>query len=258
MKMKKLLVSVLALLMVFSSLQMVAFAEEAPTEDALETNFDVDVMLWNRDCLEYEALKNAELSITLTKNDDPAVTVSVPLAYDAEFDSISAAAYIESEAMQTILDDLSAKQKALLDAELKDALEDEVNEPAQTLRMMKNKLAEVEDEAVENILDGYTVTLNGMPNAEHYQTEFTASVINGDTVIYVFELMKGMMESLLEDEGVTADLQADSYVGMMDEIAKLTGFESYKDALLAEGYTEEERALYESAFGKLVRQEEAI
>lgn len=243
MRMKKVLVSLMAALMVISSVQITVFAEEtaAQKEETPKANFAATIGLMNENCLEYEKLKQAELSVTMTKTADPAVTVTAPIVYDAEVGIFSASTYIEDEAMAVILEELSERQTKLLEESMEELFTDEAKDAVEASKMIRNKLSEAEEE-VYNILAGYTVAVNGLPEGEHYQTDFSAMVENGDMVIFVFELSKSLIESLLSEEGKALNLEADSYIGLMDEIAKMEGFASYEAALLAEGYTEAEIA----------------
>jgi len=247
MKLRKILVSLLAVLMLVSSVQAVAFAGEAGTEDGKNNpNFSADVSLSNGDCVEFETLKKAELSITLTKDEDPAMTITAPVVYDEELETFSTEAYIEGEAMESILAELSARQSGYLKKSMEEAAGDiDESEPiAEASKLMRMTLSETEEDGEEeyDILEGYTVVLNGLPEGGHYTCEFLASVENGDTVIFVFEFAKALMKELLKEEYPDVKLEADTYIGLMDEIAKLEGFETYHDALLAEDYTEEEIA----------------
>lgn len=235
MKMKKILVSLMAVLMMISSMQTIAFATEdsEPKED-VKPNFAADLGVVNADCKVLESMKSSQLSITITKNDDPSVTITSPVFYDEEWGSFYGERFFEEEAMGTILNDIYENQKAIEaiseeEIELPDTVET-VAEESSMVKAFNVKLNELSEEPSEsNIFDGYTVTLNGLPE-EHYEAQFDGSVTNGETIKALFDMMKELFSEVLASEeynvvgedGKPVVFEAETYAELKDEILAAT------------------------------------
>ena len=172
MRMKKILAMVLTVVMILSSMQIVAFAETEP-------NISGEAFLDNIDCKQYESMKDLEnlpLILTIAKKEDPSISASLELKYDDEYEQFDAEAYNSSPEMAVILEDIFNNQSSVWEP----WLEDEITE--------ENFYAAV--------FEGYTVTLS-LGEDSHWTAElFDGGVTTTKTPIYEFETLVALMIGL--------------------------------------------------------------
>lgn len=244
MKLRKLLVSLLAVMMVFSAMNITAFAEMDEFEEEVTYDFMADLWLDNEACQEQAALQNVE-SLIITKDADPSVTITVPVVYDEEWMCFEAYKNFEDNdpekaAYDTLIADASAVQKEELEKQLAE-LEDLLSAKALKAKMDAAGDAEGYDEL--NVMKGYSLTLGGL-ESDHYKYGIMSEVMNRDTAIFGFDMVVKLYFALLEitlDEG---EAQPETYAEFFDILAQHSepAFENYEAMLAAEGYTEAEIA----------------
>ncbi len=266
MKRRKICVSVLVLLLMLSSLQLTAFANDeqltggqALGETEKMSNIVFMAMPENLDCTELETLQDLEAKLVLTKDADPAITAELPLMYEKELGGLIGEAYVEGDAMKTIIADLTANQEQygeLLDLddlnlnELLEEGEDVLSEDSSTLskKQMVKKLSETLEEAVEefNIFDGYTVTVEGLP--EHFTVQHMGVVITGDMLLDVFDLLKNLMAELME---IPELKDAQTVQEVLDGFAKSMEYDDFQAMLVDFEMTAEEIAELDTAIAEI-------
>lgn len=244
MRLRKVCVSILVMLMLISSLQVVAFAEEGTESTETTTkvpNFVVMVMPENTDCTELESLNDVNAKLVLTKEADPTIMVELPMTYDKDLGGFMAYSYVEGDAMQTILADLAANQAQYGDLlnlgdlnmdNLDDVNVDEGVELPSANRLAK-KLSETLDEATDEEMDifqGYKVELQGLPEGDHYTYEHTGLVLTSELIVEVFDFAKELLAEFLEIPGVK---DAQTVQEILDAVAKYAEYESF-DKMLAD------------------------
>ena len=250
MRLRKLCVSIFALLILIASMQVAVFAEEGTesTETTMQVpNFVVMVTPENMDCTELETLTGVEAKMVLTKEADPTITVELPLVYDKDLGGFMAASYVESDAMQTILADLAVNQAQYDDLLNLDDLNmdglDEVNVDEGVELPSANRLAktlsETLDEATEeiDIYQGYKVELQGLPEGGHFTYEHSGLVLTSELIVEIFDFAKELFAEILEIPEVK---DAQTVQEILDALAKMMEYESLEAMLVDFEMTEEE------------------
>lgn len=242
MKLKKGLVTVLAVMMVLTALPAFAFAEtaEGDTEPEKIPNFLGSVMLDNYDCREIDSLANLNLEIQITSKSDPQKTFSVPLAYDAEWNEYYVETCLDQAAVPVMIDEILAAQ---------DAAEKELGIDEETIEnMTEEEYDSLDFEALgkallEKTFAGYTVMVNGLGKDSHFRAElFDGGVETGADQIAAFELMVALLgpeEGFAEGQAPTTMMELMDYAVQVAEKGK---YATYEEWVLAE-YGPEEAAI---------------
>ena len=231
MRLRKVLTMALALMVLFSTMQLSVFAETEKTP-----NFIGEVTLENWNCEEYESMEDlAALPLTVTVASETVAEeyVSFALTYD-DFGGFVAEAYDGSEQMSAIMENIFENRKAVEDAWLAEEITDEDYYAA--------------------VFDGYTVTLN-LGEDCHWTAElFDGGVTTNEDFILEFEMgidiFVGFYNGLVEEFGeepivLTEETRPETFEEFVLFAANLsseTEYESYEEALRDpdNGYTEEE------------------
>lgn len=238
MKIKNILTSLLAMVMVLTSVQVATFAE---TDDHYY-NLYGDFVLYNEDCLEMENNKQKkDVKMVITKNEDPSVTVSLPLKFDDEefLEGFWGSDYLDTPEMKTILTDLeenqqgqNAKMKAKKNA--KAALKNAGNKYGKKLRTKKSVLS-----MEEKLFEGYTVSVEGIE--DHYKIVEPMGIL---TTAESFQAEIDETVKMIRDYGGSAYKNyetPDTYTQLMDDFVKaVDGYDSYVDMLKDDELTEKE------------------
>jgi len=219
MKLRRVLAVTLAAVMVFTSLQLTAFAASEDENQNKYPNFTGSVFLENWECQEvesFEALKDLPLTITITDDADPDKTASIEMEYDEDTGEYSAAEFNDSPYMKDILADITANQQAAL----------------------KDGSIETDEAYYDALFEGYTVSLNLGDNSH-----FTADISNGGVLMseYILWSFEFEVAMLVEEMGWSEDLEFTSYMQMMDYSTEWETdgqYTSYEEYLWEEGYAE--------------------
>ncbi len=231
MKMKKMLAGFLAAALVFTALPTVALAETEETTKQIP-NLMGAAMVDNLDCKEIDSLKGLQLELTVTNDEDPTETFTIPLQYDEELDTYYGEAYQDQGAVPNMIDKILAQQEKTSE-EL--GLDDE--------NLLENagfdQLMELSEKLIEGTFSGYTVTLNGLGEDSHFKAElFAGGVDNGADLIALFEMMLLLFGP---EEGFAAGEEPQNYTELLDYIAKNDpegSYEDYQAALKDSGFFE--------------------
>lgn len=241
MKLRKLLISLLAVMMVFSAMNITAFAEADEFEEEVSFDFMADFYLDNEFCVEQEKLQNFD-SMTITKDADPSVSITVPVVYYEEWDCYEAYKDFgdndpEKAAYDTLVADAAAVQKEELEKAITE-LEDLLSPKA--LKTKMDAASDVEEYEGSDVMKGYTLTLGGL-ETDHYKYGIMSQVFNRDMTIFGFDMAVKLYFTMLEitlDEG---EAQPETYAEFFDILAQHSepAFENYEAMLVAAGYPEE-------------------
>lgn len=238
MKLRKTLISIFAMLLVVSSLQITAYADEDHYY-----NFYADLFPYNSDCLELDTLKDVkDAKLTITKNDDPTITATIDLKYDPDpyWRDMWGIDYQDTPQMQAILADLSQKMEG----------------KANSLRMKKSIQAMHRDKEKRettgvnlrtktsflmldsNALEGYTITVSGL--GDHFEAkDFSASITTAESIQTEIDEYVDAIRNSGKTEYKNY-VQPETYSQLMEDFAKSRGYSDYQAMLKDYEYEDDE------------------
>lgn len=233
MRRNKITIILLTITLLLSNLPVSAFGETEVPERF--PNLTITVSEASPDCQHVDTLKDKQLSVTITKDLDPEVSITIPLTYIPELWEFVAQDHYENPSMSVILEDFTEN----LPKSETDTTQDSPDSPV-TLSQKMLEGNEYTGGDKEALSKGYTITLNGLEDDDHY-TDFEY-LVYVETAESLWDSFEQTVQQMREMGGEAyADYEMpETFSKMQDDYANICGYDSFLDMLKDSGYTQDE------------------